>query len=106
MSMAIRDKLKRYFLTKDGILHPEHQLTTAYYFATGNKASHNLDAYYAWLDGIMGIAVVKILNIDEVEFTPEFVANQRTLAFTIYSDRYGVTVKEAKRAIDQIGGVK
>lgn len=99
--MPLREVLKRYFKTRDGIYHPEHQITTAYYLITGKKASEDLDDYYSFVESIMGKAVIGCFQAKEIEITEEFFANQRLACCRVYQEANQCTLGEAKQILEK-----
>lgn len=98
--MALRDVLNRYFRTKDGIYHPEHQVKTAYYLISGKKASEDLEGYHSFVESIMDKTVTGCFQIEEIEITAELFETQKALCCVIYRDVHGCGLGEAKRILE------
>lgn len=99
--MLPREVLNRYFKTKDGIYHPEFQITTAYYLITGKKASEDLDGYYSFVESIMGKAVIGCFHAEEIEITADLFEHQKLLCCRIFQEVNKCGMFEAKRILEE-----
>lgn len=98
--MALRDVLNRYFRTKDGVYHPEHQVMTAYYLISGKKATEDTDGYLGFVESIMTKTVTGCYQAEEIEITAELFKAQKALCCVIYRDVNGCGLGEAKRTLE------
>lgn len=99
---------EKLYLGTNGKYYQRYEMANSYFLATGrdicdkSRPGDGTKMFDLWINNLIGLSIVRIVNINDVSYEDFLRANQKILAVRAYRERNNSTLREAKEAIDKI----